>query len=138
MSAFSETSCRRTWQNDRGLNRGDAENRRETSMNSVKNPRVYFNFSGGCLAVLLLAGTAQSQTLSQNGASALYDAAQPYSADKLNPVSYAADCSIIVTPPYKTKVLKVWIPLPPSNGGQIVHANEFSTFPAEVQPQVDT
>lgn len=81
-------------------------------------------------------GIAQAQQLSQNGASAIPDPGQPYRADRSNSVSYAADCSIIVTPPYKAKVLKVWIPMPPSNGGQIVQDSEFSTFPMEVKPQI--
>lgn len=92
---------------------------------------------GFCLAFFsLMAGVASGQQLSQNGLSAIPDPAQPYSADRLNPVSYAADCSIIVTPPAKTKLLKVWIPMPPSNGGQIVHASEFSTFPQDVKPRI--
>ncbi len=91
---------------------------------------------GLCLGLLLLAGITHAQPLSQNGASAIFDPNQPYRADKLNPVSYAADCSVIVTPPYKAKVLKVWIPIPPSNGGQIVHASEFSTFPMDVKPKI--
>ena len=46
-------------------------------------------------------GIGQAQQLSQNGASAILDPTQPYRADKSNPVNYAADCSVIVTPPYK-------------------------------------
>ena len=91
---------------------------------------------GLCLGLILVAGMAHAQQLSQNGASAIHDPAQPYRADKLNPVSYAADCSVIVTPPYKANLLKVWIPIPPSNGGQIVHASEFSTFPMDVKPKI--
>ena len=93
---------------------------------------------GLCLGLILLASAASAQQLSQNGASAILDPAQPYRADKSNPVSYAADCSVIVTPPYKCKVLKVWIPIPPSNGGQIVHADEWSTFPMDVSPKIGT
>ncbi|MCE9529019.1 MAG: transglutaminase-like domain-containing protein [Planctomycetales bacterium] len=53
-------------------------------------------------------------------------------------MSYAADCSVIVSPPYKAKVLKVWIPVPPSNNAQIVKASEFSTFPLDVKPKIGT
>ncbi len=93
---------------------------------------------GLCLGLILIAGKASAQQLSQNGASTILDPAQPYRAEKLNPISYAADCSVIVTPPYKAKVLRVWIPIPPSSGGQIVRASEFSTFPVDVQPKIGT
>jgi len=88
------------------------------------------------IAIAGVGSTSLAQQLSQNGASAILDPAQPYRADQSNPISYAADCSVIVTPPYKAKLLKVWIPLPPSSGGQIVHASEFSTFPQEVKPKI--
>ena len=93
---------------------------------------------GLCLGLILITGIASAQQLSQNRASAILDPAQPYRAEKLNPISYAADCSVIVTPPYKAKVLRVWIPIPPSSGGQIVRASEFSTFPVDVQPKIGT
>jgi transglutaminase-like putative cysteine protease len=86
--------------------------------------------------MLLLATVASGQQLSRNGAAAIPDPAQPYSAEKRNPISYAADCSVIVTPPYKAKVLKVWIPIPPSNGAQVIKASEFSTYPMEVKPKI--
>ena len=109
--------------------------------NSVFNFRVHPCFVRGSTFVfcfLLLVGSVSAQIQPGNGASAIHDPGQPYSADKLNPVSYKADCSIIVTPPYKTKVLKVWIPMPPSDSAQIVHANEFTTFPMEVKPKIGT
>jgi len=36
----------------------------------------------------------------------------PYQAVRLNPVTYDVDFSAVVTPPYKGKVLKVWLPMP--------------------------
>jgi len=89
-----------------------------------------------CFGLGLLFDVGMAQQLSQNGASAILDPAKPYRADRSSPVSYDADCSVIVTPPYKCKVLKVWIPMPPSNGGQIVHADEWSTFPLDVKPKI--
>jgi len=86
--------------------------------------------------ILLIANVGSGQQLSQDGASANLDPTQPYRADKVNPVSYAADCSVIVTPPYKAMVLKVWIPIPPSSGAQVIKASEFSTFPLAVKPVI--
>ena len=90
-----------------------------------------------CLGIPF-ADTARAQQLSQNSEFAIQHPGQLYTADKLNPVSYAADCSVIVTPPYKAKVLKVWIPIPPTNGAQVVHASEFSTFPLDVKAKIGT
>jgi transglutaminase-like putative cysteine protease len=90
---------------------------------------------GLCLALLMLPTTLVSgQENRGSGAAADPDPAQPYRAEKLSPIRYAADCSVIVTPPYKAKVLKVWIPIPPSDGTQVVQASEFSTFPRDVKP----
>lgn len=89
----------------------------------------------GFVLILLVRVAGGEERSSENGSSIL-DAAQPYSAQKLNPISYAADCSVIVTAPYKTKVLKVWIPIPPSNTAQEVSASKFSTFPQEVKPKI--
>lgn len=88
------------------------------------------------LVLILLVPLASGEERSSDKGSSVLDATQPYSAQKLNPISYAADCSVIVTPPYKTKVLKVWIPIPPSNAAQVVSASKFSTFPQEVQPEI--
>lgn len=64
------------------------------------------------------------------------DPALPYTAERSNPVTYDVDYSVIVTPPYKTKKLRVWVPVPPSNAGQDVSEIRWSTFPDDVQPQV--
>lgn len=87
-------------------------------------------------ALILLVRFASGEERPGEKNSIPLDPAQPYSAIKLNPITYAADCSVIVTPPYKTKLLKVWIPIPPSNGGQVVSASEFTTFPQEVKPKI--
>ena len=65
------------------------------------------------LGILLIVGVVSGQQLSQNGASAIPHPAQPYSAEKLNPVTYTADWSLIVTPPSNTQIPKFCIPLPP-------------------------
>ena len=92
--------------------------------------------TGLSFVLLLFVSLASGEERPDEKSTSILDAAQPYSANKLNPITYAADCSVIVTPPYKAKVLKVWIPVPPSNGAQVVSASEFSTFPQEVKPKI--
>jgi hypothetical protein len=43
-----------------------------------------------------------------------------------------------VTPPYKSKKLQVWLPVPISDFGQEVTASKLSTFPMQVEPKLDT
>src|SRR5262249_41826963 len=51
-------------------------------------------------------------------------------------VTYHVDFAITLTAPARTKLLKVWLPLPPSDAGQEVTGREISTFPAVVQPKL--
>ncbi len=60
----------------------------------------------------------------------------PYQAEKSRPVVYDVDYSIVVTAPYKTKLLQVWLPLPQSDGGQEVASKSLTSYPAEVKPQI--
>jgi transglutaminase-like putative cysteine protease len=60
----------------------------------------------------------------------------PYTARKTNPVTYDVDFSVVVTAPARTKVLKVWLPLPQSDAGQEVEEKELGSFPVQVKPQV--
>jgi transglutaminase-like putative cysteine protease len=60
----------------------------------------------------------------------------PYRAERSNPVTYDVDFSVVVTAPYKTKRLEVWLPLPPSDAAQEVSEGRLSTFPDPVEPQV--
>ena len=64
------------------------------------------------------------------------DPSQPYSATASNPVTHEAELLITVTAPYKTKLLRVWMPIPPTDNAQQLVSSEFSTFPVEVQPQI--
>lgn len=64
------------------------------------------------------------------------DPQQPYQATKSEPVTYDIDFRAIVTAPYKTKVLRVWLPIPPSDAAQLVTSREIKTFPSEVAPQI--
>ena len=81
-----------------------------------------------CLAVVV-SSTAAAEPTS-------LDPALPYSAERTNPVTYDVDYSVVVTAPYKTKLLRVWMPVPPSNAGQEVFGVEWSTFPTDVAPQI--
>ena len=67
-----------------------------------------------------------------------FDPAQPYQARRANPVTYQVDLSAVVTAPYHTKTLKVWLPIPQSDAAQEVTKGELSTFPMRVEPQLAT
>src|SRR6266446_2243604 len=60
----------------------------------------------------------------------------PYQAKKSNPVTYDVDFSVVVTPPYHSEVLKVWLPLPPSDAAQDVVEKKLTSFPIKVEPRV--
>jgi len=64
------------------------------------------------------------------------DPAAPCHARRASPVSYEVVFAVTVTPPYGCKVLKVWLPLPPSDATQEVHRGPISTFPMNVQPRI--
>ena len=53
------------------------------------------------------------------------------------PVKYEIDFSAVVTAPYHTKVLRVWMPIPPSDDVQQISDRELSTFPMKVEPEID-
>ncbi len=67
-----------------------------------------------------------------------FDPAQPYQARRSNPVTYQVDFSVVVTAPYHTKTLKVWLPIPQSDAAQEVTQGETTTFPMRVEPQIAT
>ena len=64
------------------------------------------------------------------------DPQQPYSAERSNPVTNDVEFQVIVTAPYKTKSLRVWLPIPPSDRGQELSSSELSTFPETIKPQI--
>jgi len=61
----------------------------------------------------------------------------PYQAERSDPITHEIDFSVVVTPPYHSKVLKVWLPLPQTDDGQEINASQLSTFPEEVEPQIN-
>ena len=89
------------------------------------------------LAALAIIGLTATSLHAADDAATL-DPDQPYVARRSNPVVYDVDYSIIVTAPYKTKLLRVWVPLPPSDYGQEVTERETTTFPQTVEPQIGT
>jgi transglutaminase-like putative cysteine protease len=66
------------------------------------------------------------------------DPALPYQAKKSKPVTYDVDFSVVVTAPYHTKKLRVWLPVPPSDAAQEVKSSEVTVFPTNVKPSIAT
>jgi len=62
----------------------------------------------------------------------------PYQATRSNPATYDVDFSVVVTPPYKGKVLKVWLPMPQTDAGQEVAEISLDSFPVSVAPRIGT
>jgi transglutaminase-like putative cysteine protease len=46
------------------------------------------------------------------------------------------DFAVVVTPPYGTKLLRVWLPIPPSDALQTVRDRHLETWPMVVAPQI--
>src|ERR1700749_1336859 len=82
-----------------------------------------------------LLGRARFATAAETAA---LDPALPYQAERSNPVSYDVDFSIVVTPPYHAKQLRVWIPVPQSDVGQEYTEGTWTTFPMTVEPKLGT
>jgi transglutaminase-like putative cysteine protease len=61
-----------------------------------------------------------------------------YSGARSETVQYQVDFRVIVTAPQNTKKLRVWVPIPPSDGIQHVTSREWSTFPLDVKPTIGT
>jgi transglutaminase-like putative cysteine protease len=60
----------------------------------------------------------------------------PYQAERSNAVTYDVDFSVVVTPPYKAKQLRVWLPMPISDMAQEVSEIRLTSFPMAVEPQI--
>ena len=66
------------------------------------------------------------------------DPAQPYTATRGDAVTYQVEFKAVVTAPMNTKTLRVWVPVPQSDGGQEVGKVTFDTFPTEVKPTTNS
>lgn len=61
-----------------------------------------------------------------------------YQATISGPINYQVDFSAVVTPPYGTKVLRVWMPIPPTDNVQQIRDSELTSFPIAVEPRIET
>lgn len=85
-----------------------------------------------CVAQTLFSENAKSQ------ATKAFEANNEYNVVPRDNKSYDVDFSVVVTAPYHTKVLKVWLPLPPSDNVQSIAESRITTFPTKVQPAIDS
>ena len=51
---------------------------------------------------------------------------------------FEVDFRVAIVAPAKTKKLRVWIPIPPTTGNQVVTNSRFRTFPRKVSSKVST
>ena len=91
-------------------------------------------FSRITLITIALSNVLNGQEASQK--TVKLDPSLPYQAERRNPVSYEVDFSVVVTPPYKAKKLRVWLPIPITDEGQEVSKSKLSSFPLVVEPKV--
>ncbi len=61
-----------------------------------------------------------------------------YRGQRSGPVTHRIDFRVVVTAPYHTEKLQVWLPLPQDNRAQQIGEFDIETFPEEVQPQIST
>ncbi|MFH1303150.1 MAG: transglutaminase domain-containing protein [Planctomycetota bacterium] len=95
------------------------------------------SFSSCVTAVLLFLLLPLSLSHAQTQTRELLTPDAPYIAQKSDPVTHSIDFSIVVTPPYHCKVLKVWVPVPQTDFAQEIQESQFSTFPNDVKPQIN-
>lgn len=88
-----------------------------------------------CVVLLILWLSPHLQGQLQAAEPAL-DPNLPYQAKRSDPVTYDVDFAAVVTAPYHTKRLRVWLPLPPLDAGQDVTELGLTTFPVEVKPTI--
>lgn len=94
-------------------------------------------FTVGLLTTLImLVASAAANELNAPEQRLELDPSVPYSAERSSPVTYQVDFAVVVTAPYHTKKLRVWLPIPPTDFAQVVSDRELSTFPQVVKPQI--
>ena len=89
-----------------------------------------------CIALLLVGCGANLLAQENQRSEFALDPALPYQAQRSNAVTYNVDFSVVVTPPYKTKKLQVWLPIPTSDAGQEVSSSRVTSFPTRSEPQI--
>ena len=87
-----------------------------------------------CLLLILVMGNIRAADVTPRDFR--LDPDLPYRAVPDNPVSYDVDFSVVITAPYHTKVLKVWLPLPPSDVAQQITNRQLNTCPQNVTPEI--
>lgn len=80
--------------------------------------------------------TLLSLPLALGAESGRIDPSLPYQASRTNAVTYDVDFSAVVTAPYQTKLLRVWLPIPQTDAGQELLESSLTTFPEPVTPQI--
>lgn len=93
-------------------------------------PVVSFVFSVLCVFSVLAAPAMAEPAMADLRPDA------PWTAERSDPVTHQVDFSIVVTPPYGCRELKVWLPLPPSDSAQQIKDAKLTTFPLQVEPQI--
>lgn len=88
------------------------------------------------LTIAVLLGCPGGTSLAEDRVSLNPDL--PYQGKNSSPVTYQVDFSAVITPPYKCKILKVWMPIPPSDNIQEVTGSKLSSFPMKVEPKIGT
>ncbi len=106
---------------------------KDLQMNNMKQPGRPKTLWWLAVAMVLL---ADARSLLQ--ASDVVDPKQSCSAVKSDPVVWDGELVFVLTAPYQTKLLRVWIPIPPSDTVQNVRLTNLTTFPVDVKPQLGT
>ena len=100
------------------------------------------NFTQSCrlkpVLWLAVAMVLLAELRSQLLASDVADAKQSCSAVKSCPVVWDGELVFALTAPSQTKLLRVWVPIPPSDTVQDVRLTDLTTFPVDVKPQLGT
>jgi len=87
-------------------------------------------------ALLMLTLLPVSRCPAQDQTKLSFSSDMPYLAKKDAPITHNVEFSIVVTPPYHCKVLKVWVPVPQSDFAQEISDSQFNTFPNDLKPQL--
>jgi len=64
------------------------------------------------------------------------DPDQPYTGRLSEPVTTIVEFSVVVTPPYHARVLKVWLPIPQTGDAQEISDSKLSAYPMQVEPRI--
>jgi len=82
------------------------------------------------VAALMVVVAASAAALARGN----LDPAFPYQARMIDPVTCEVEMRDVVTAPNGTKLLRVWVPIPPSDSAQTVADEQLETFPENVTP----